>query len=166
MLSIITILEDTTTDGPGFRTAVYAAGCPNACPGCHNPQSWDIAAGHIMSTDDIMKIIVADEFADVTFSGGDPMFQPDGFADLAKCIKTKTSKNIWCYTGYKFETLRKNQRQAEVLKYIDVLVDGPYIEAEKDTDALFKGSRNQRIIDVQASLNKNEVVLWQRQETG
>lgn len=161
MISIIKIVEDTTTDGPGFRTAIYAAGCPNACPGCHNPQSWNISAGSMMSTDDIMDVIKSDEFADVTFSGGDPMFQPEGFADLARCIKTETGKNIWCYTGYKFENLKKNSRQSEVLKYIDVLVDGPYMEAERDTDAVFKGSRNQRIIDVQASLRAQNVVLWQ-----
>ena len=83
MISVIKIVEDTTVDGPGFRTTVYAAGCPNACPGCHNPSSWRIEAGHMMTTDDIMQVIRADEFADVTFSGGDPMFQPEGFAELA-----------------------------------------------------------------------------------
>lgn len=162
MISVIKIVEDTTVDGPGFRTTVYAAGCPNACPGCHNPQSWDIRAGHMMSTEDIMEVIRADEFADVTFSGGDPMFQPEGFADLAKAIKNETGKNIWCYTGYKFENLRRNNRQAELLQWIDVLVDGPYIEAQRDRDALFRGSRNQRLIDVQASLRNEEVVLYAR----
>lgn len=160
MISVIKIVEDTTVDGPGFRTTVYAAGCPNACPGCHNPQSWDIRAGHMMSTEDIMEVIRADEFADVTFSGGDPMFQPEGFADLAKAIKNETGKNIWCYTGYRFETLRRNGRQAELLRWIDVLVDGPYIESQRDRDALFRGSRNQRLIDVQASLRGEEVVLY------
>ncbi len=160
MISVIKIVEDTTVDGPGFRTTVYAAGCPNACPGCHNPQSWDIRAGHMMSTEDIMEVIRADEFADVTFSGGDPMFQPEGFADLAKAIKNETGKNIWCYTGYRFEALRRNGRQAELLRWIDVLVDGPYIESQRDRDALFRGSRNQRLIDVQASLRGEEVVLY------
>lgn len=147
-------------DGPGFRTTVYAAGCPNACPGCHNPQTWDIRAGQIMTTEEIMKVIRADEFADVTFSGGDPMFQPEGFTELAKAVKQETGKNIWCYTGYKFENLLRNRRQAELLRHIDVLVDGPYIEAEKDADALFRGSRNQRLIDVPASLTAAKVVLY------
>ena len=79
MLSILDILEDTTVDGPGFRTAIYAAGCPNGCPGCHNPESWDINRGHWMSTEEILEKVLADNFADVTFSGGDPMFQPEGF---------------------------------------------------------------------------------------
>lgn len=160
MISVIKIVEDTTVDGPGFRTAVYAAGCPNACPGCHNPQSWDIASGRMMTTEDIMRVIRADEFADVTFSGGDPMFQPVGFAELARAVKRETGKNIWCYTGYTYETLRRNRHQTELLKYVDVLVDGPYLASQRDEDILFRGSRNQRLIDVQASLRENRVVLY------
>lgn len=160
MISVIKIVEDTTVDGPGFRTTVYAAGCPNACPGCHNPQSWDIGAGRMMSTDEIMAVIRADEFADVTFSGGDPMFQPEGFAELAKAIKNETGKNIWCYTGYTFEHLRRNDRQSELLRWIDVLVDGPYVESQRDRNVLFRGSRNQRLIDVQASLRTDRVILY------
>lgn len=160
MISVIKIMEDTTVDGPGFRTTVYAAGCPNACPGCHNPQSWDIRAGRMMTTEDIMQVIRADEFADVTFSGGDPMFQPEGFAELARAVKRETGKNIWCYTGYTFEALRRNRSQAELLQYIDVLVDGPYVEAQRDTDLCFRGSRNQRLVDVQASLREDRVVLY------
>ena len=150
MISVIKIVEDTTVDGPGFRTTVYAAGCPNACPGCHNPQSWDIESGTLMTTEEIMQVIRADEFADVTFSGG----------ELAEAVKRETGKNIWCYTGYKFERLRHDRRQAELLQYIDVLVDGPYVESLRDRDALFRGSRNQRLIDVQASLREGEVVLY------
>ena len=83
MLSILDIIEDTTVDGPGFRTSIYAAGCPNRCPGCHNPESWDINRGRWMSTDEILAKVLADNFADVTFSGGDPMYQPEGFTELA-----------------------------------------------------------------------------------
>lgn len=160
MISVIKIVEDTTVDGPGFRTTIYAAGCPNACPGCHNPQSWDIESGKMMSTEDIMQIIRADEFADVTFSGGDPMFQPEGFAELARAVKNETGKNIWCYTGYKYENLLQNSSQAELLKHIDVLVDGPFIQAQSDRDILFRGSRNQRLIDIQASLREGRTVLY------
>lgn len=92
MLSILDIIEDTTVDGPGFRTSIYAAGCPNRCPGCHNPESWDIDRGHWMSTDEILEKVLADDFADVTFSGGDPMYQPEGFAKLACAIKEKAVK--------------------------------------------------------------------------
>lgn len=92
MLSIIDIIEDTTVDGPGFRTAIYAAGCPNQCPGCHNPESWDINKGRPVPTEEILEKVLADDFADVTFSGGDPMFQPEEFTKLARAIKEKAGK--------------------------------------------------------------------------
>lgn len=160
MLSILDILEDTTVDGPGFRTAIYAAGCPNGCPGCHNPESWDINRGHWMSTDEILQKVLVDEFADVTFSGGDPMFQPEGFAELACAIKHQSNKSIWCYTGYTFENLLNNPKQARLLKYIDVLVDGRFKKELKDESLCFRGSSNQRLIDVQASLKSKQTVVY------
>ena len=160
MLSILDILEDTTVDGPGFRTAIYAAGCPNGCPGCHNPESWDINRGHWMSTEEILEKVLADNFADVTFIGGDPMFQPEGLTQLAHAIKERSRKNIWCYTGYTFEKLLRNPRQAQLLKYIDVLVDGKFKKELRDEELYFRGSRNQRLIDVQTSLQKDETVIY------
>ncbi|MGP1590692.1 MAG: anaerobic ribonucleoside-triphosphate reductase activating protein [Prevotella sp.] len=160
MLSIMNILEDTTVDGPGFRTSIYCAGCYHACDECHNPESWDINNGTMMSTNDIMSIVTADPFANVTFSGGDPMYQAKGFTELAKAIKQQTNKNIWCYTGFVFESLLKMNEQRELLQWIDVLVDGPFINSKKDLSLLFRGSSNQRLIDVQQSLRQNKVVLW------
>lgn len=165
MLSILRIVEDTMVDGPGFRTSIYAAGCPNQCPGCHNPQSWDIANGTPMTTEEILPIILADPFADVTFSGGDPMYQPEGFTELAKSIKSQSNKNIWCYTGYTFEHLLNMPAQRELLQYIDVLVDGPFIESLKNESLRFRGSSNQRIINVQDSLLQNKVILSQYHES-
>lgn len=158
MLSIIDIIEDTTVDGPGFRTAIYAAGCPNQCPGCHNPESWDIKSGRNVSTQEILDKVLADDFANVTFSGGDPMFQPEGFTKLAQAIKEKSHKNIWCYTGYSFERLLNNPKQAKLLQYIDVLVDGKYQQNLRDESLLFRGSSNQRLIDVKESLKQQQVV--------
>ena len=158
-ISILDIVEDTTVDGPGFRTTVYCAGCPNRCPGCHNPQSWDMANGHEVDVKDILKVILADPFADVTFSGGDPMYQPVGFTELAKAIKERSTKNIWCYTGYLFEDLLNNLQQKELLKYIDVLVDGRFVEVLKSEELRFRGSSNQRIIDVQTSLASGKTIL-------
>ena len=109
--------------------------------------------------DDIMKIIEADPYANVTFSGGDPMFQAAGFAELAREIHQRTNKDIWCFTGFTYESLI-TQEQRELLGLIDVLVDGPYIEKLHDPDLLFRGSSNQRLIDVQASLYSGEIVLW------
>jgi anaerobic ribonucleoside-triphosphate reductase activating protein len=159
-LSILEIVEDTTVDGPGFRTTVYCAGCPNRCPGCHNPQSWDIANGKAMDVEEVLEIVLADPFADVTFSGGDPMFQPAGFAALARAIKERSTKNIWCYTGYLFEDILLNAQQRELLESIDVLVDGRFVEALKSEELPFRGSSNQRIIDVRKSLEQGCVVLF------
>ena len=147
-------------DGPGFRTSIYCAGCRHHCPGFHKPQSWAFDQGHEMSTCEIMKIIEADPYANVTFSGGDPMFQATGFAELARAIHERTNKDVWCYTGFTYESLI-TQEQRELLEQLDVLVDGPYIEKLRDPDLLFRGSSNQRLIDVQASLYTGEVVLWQ-----
>ena len=148
-------------DGPGFRTSIYCAGCRHKCHGCHNPQSWDFSGGREMSTEELMRIIVADPYANVTFSGGDPMYQAAGFAELARAIHRRTNKDIWCFTGFRFEDLIQHD-QRELLEQLDVLVDGPYVASLRDPDLLFRGSSNQRIIDVQASLFASEVVLWQQ----
>ncbi len=158
MISILSIVHDTMVDGPGFRTSIYCAGCPNGCPGCHNPQSWDINNGTMTSTEDIMKEIMSDPFANVTFSGGDPMFQAEGFAELARAIREQSNKTIWCFTGFKYENLLKNPKQLELLKLIDVLVDGPFVQALRDEDLFFRGSSNQRLINVKKSLETGEVV--------
>lgn len=158
-ISLLNIVEDTTVDGPGFRTAVYCAGCVNQCPGCHNPQSWDIHQGKPVETTDILQQILSDEFADVTFTGGDPMYQAEGFAELARLIKENSHKTIWCYTGYLFENLRDAPGPAALLHYIDVLVDGRFVESLKDEDLLFRGSSNQRLIDVQASLKSGKTEI-------
>ena len=160
MIRVLDIIEDTMVDGPGFRTSIYCAGCRHQCPGCHNPQSWDFKGGREMSTEELMRIIMADPFANVTFSGGDPMYQCDGFAELARAIHKQSNKDIWCYTGFTYETLI-TRAQCELLELLDVLVDGPFIEKLRDPDLLFRGSSNQRLIDVQKTLYAGEVILWQ-----
>ena len=160
MISVLKIIEDTTVDGPGFRTAIYCAGCTNHCPGCHNPESWDINNGKEMTTEEILKKILTDPFADVTFTGGDPMFQPEGFTELAKAIKANSQKTIWCYSGYTFEEIVKNEKRKELLGYIDILVDGRFVQELKDESLYFRGSSNQRLIDVKASLAKGEAVIY------
>lgn len=159
-LSILDIVEDTMVDGPGFRTAIYCAGCHHACHGCHNPQSWDINNGHEMSVGEIMKIIEDDPYADVTFTGGDPMYQAEGFTELAQTIRARTDKTIWCFTGFLYENIMRLPTQRKLLEQLDVLVDGPFVEALKDEELLFRGSSNQRLIDVPASLESGKVVLY------
>ena len=159
-LRILEIVEDTMVDGPGFRTSIYCAGCRHACPGCHNPQSWDFGGGRDMTVDELMRTIVSDPFTrGVTFSGGDPMYQAAGFAELARAIHTYTQKDVWCYTGFTFESLIHDD-QRELLAGLDVLVDGPFVQSLRDESLLFRGSSNQRLIDVQASLYSGETVLW------
>lgn len=158
MISVLSVVHDTMVDGPGFRTSIYCAGCPNHCPECHNPQSWNIHHGTMTSTEELMQEIMSDPFANVTFSGGDPMFQAEGFAELAQAIREQSDKTIWCFTGYKYERLLENPSQRKLLELIDVLVDGPFVKALADKDLFFRGSSNQRIINVKKSLKQDEVV--------
>ncbi len=145
-LYIMEVMEQTMADGPGFRTSIYCAGCEHHCPGCHNPQSWSRSNGHKMSIDDLMRIIKDDDLSNVSFSGGDPFYQVEGFTELARRIKAETRKTIWCWTGFTIEEIRADEHLAMMLPYIDVLVDGPYIEELRDTQLHFRGSSNQRII--------------------
>ena len=161
-IRVIDIVEDTTVDGPGFRTSIYWAGCTHHCAECHNPQSWATDAGHDMSVDELLDVIEADPFANVTFSGGDPMQQAEGFTELATAIKARTHKTIWCYTGYTYEALLHMPSQRRLLDKLDVLVDGPYVAAQHNSDLVFRGSANQRIIDVPRSLRSGRVELWER----
>lgn len=160
MIRVLNVIEDTMVDGPGFRTSIYCAGCDHRCPGCHNPQSWAFDGGKEMDVASLMKIIMADPFANVTFTGGDPMYQAAGFAELARAIHTYSNKDIWCYTGFVYESLI-HEDQRELLENLDVLVDGPFIQKLQDSDLLFCGSSNQRLIDVQKSLYAGKVILWQ-----
>lgn len=150
-IRILDIKYGTSVDGVGLRTSLYCAGCENYCPGCHNPQSWNENGGEAVSVDELFSRIVEADM-NVTFTGGDPMLHPEGFITLATMIKQKTDKTIWCYTGYLFEDLLQHSLRRKLLELCDVLVDGRYVEAERDLSLHFRGSRNQRIINVQKSL--------------
>lgn len=143
-LRILDIVEGTSVDGPGLRTAVYLAGCAHHCPGCHNPQSWDFEAGHYMSIDEVMEVIERNDF-NVTFSGGDPMYQAEALQQLADRIHA-LGKNIWCYTGFTLDEISGREPCRGLLERVDVLVDGPFVEALRDVSLHFRGSSNQRII--------------------
>ena len=147
-IRVLDIAFETMADGPGLRTSIYCAGCAHHCPGCHNPQSWDFKGGREMTVDELLAIIKDDEFADVTFSGGDPLYQVESFTELARRIKEETSKNIWCYTGFTYEEILADERLSMILPYIDTIVEGPFIEELRTTELAFRGSSNQRIINV------------------
>ncbi len=154
------IVVDTTVDGPGWRTSVYCAGCRHACPGCHNPETWSFKAGRETSVDDIVAELAQTE-GNITFSGGDPMYQAEAFAELARRIREELNRTIWCYTGFLFEDVVADPVMSKMLPYLEVLVDGPFVEAEKSLDLLFRGSRNQRLVDVQKSLQVGHVVEFE-----
>ena len=150
-IRVLDIKYGTSVDGIGLRTSIYCAGCQNHCPGCHNPQSWDENGGEPIKIDELFKHIV-DADMNVTFTGGDPMLHPEGFIELAQMIKNHTNKNIWCYTGYNFEDLLQHPIRRKLVELCDVIVDGRFVESERDLSLHFRGSRNQRVIDVQKSL--------------
>ena len=151
-IRILDIKYGTSVDGIGLRTSLYAAGCEHHCVGCHNPQSWSEDGGESMTVEELFDLIVEADM-NVTFTGGDPMLHPEGFIALARMIKERTDKSIWCYTGYRFEDLLEHPLRRTLVELCDVVVDGRYIEAERDLSLHFRGSRNQRIIDVAKSLD-------------
>lgn len=160
MLRILHIVEGTSVDGPGLRTSIYMAGCNHHCPGCHNPASWNPQGGEERSLDELMQVIAYNE-APVTLSGGDPLQQPDGTRALISRIKHELGYNVWCYTGYTWEEIVNDPKLFKVVQELDVLVDGPFKMAERDISLRFRGSRNQRLIDVQRTLDSGVLTLWQ-----
>ncbi len=158
--NIVDIVRGTTVDGPGFRTSVYFAGCRHECEGCHNPQSWNFNAGSPMSVEELMQIIGEEDF-DVTLTGGDPLYNVDFVISLADKIHD-AGHTVWVYTGFTWEQICENTILSKVLDHIDVIVDSPFVISLRDTDLLFRGSSNQRIIDVCKSLASASIVLWER----
>ena len=144
--------SDSIVDGEGFRTVIWTQGCSHNCKGCHNPSTHDFKGGFEVDVDEIIEDISKLEGQDgITFSGGDPLFQADACAVIAKAAKNE-GFDIWCYTGFKFEDLIKIPKFKRFLEHVDVLVDGKFIEEEKSLNLDFRGSRNQRIIDVKKTL--------------
>ena len=150
---------DSIVDGPGLRIVVWTQGCPHHCPFCHNPQTHDYMGGFEEDTDVIVALL--DDIrlqSGITFSGGEPFEQVKPLIEIAKAAKKK-KLNIWAYTGYLYEELLKKEDARELLEFIDVLVDGRFMNDLRHYQLKFKGSLNQRIIDVPASLKQNQVIL-------
>lgn len=154
------VMKDSVVDGEGLRTVIWTQGCPRRCPFCHNPETLDPKCGTLVEITDLLKDL-EDSNDGITFSGGDPFMQAKECAVVAKELK-KRNKNIWCYTGYTYEDLirlAKDKKEImDFLKEIDVLIDGPFIIDLKSLDWTFRGSTNQRIIDVPKSLKENKVI--------
>lgn len=167
-MRILKLVPDTVVDGPGLRTSIYFAGCLHHCKGCHNPESWNFKQGYAYHPDELYCMLLKTGNNKVTLTGGDPLYQNIGDLDrflwlLKNGLPLREEKpvyDVWVYTGYTWEQLINSKRHSSLLKYIDVIVDGKFVEELRDTSLQFRGSSNQRIIDVQESLKQNKVVLY------
>ena len=154
------VAGDSIVDGPGIRTTYFSQGCPHHCEGCQNPETWEFGIGTPMETDALAEIARSNPLCrGVTFSGGEPFAQAEGFCALAETL-IADGYEIASYTGYTFEYLRDHgtDAQKKLLSLLDVLVDGPFILARRSLDLIYRGSDNQRIIDVPKSLAAGQVV--------
>ena len=157
------IVRESIVDGPGFRFAVFCQGCPHNCPECHNQATHDFNGGKDVAVERLLEEIEKNPLlAGVTFTGGEPYCQPEGFHSLAKGVKER-GLDIVTFTGYTYEHLMKIAEEKESIALLlddtDLLIDGPYIKAEKDLTLPFRGSRNQRLIDMNATRKEGKVVL-------
>ena len=150
---------DSFVDGPGIRMVLWTQGCPHHCEGCHNPQTHDPQKGTKFSIDALISQIQNEPLqSGLTLSGGEPFLQSEELIPIVKAAKAK-GLSLWAYSGYTFEELLQDEKKRKLLELLDVLVDGRFVLALKDYRLKFKGSRNQRIIDVQESLQSGMVVL-------
>ena len=153
------VVDDSIVDGPGFRLAVFAQGCPHGCPGCHNPESHAPDGGTLRDTDEIVGLIDANPLLDgITLTGGEPFMQSEACLELSRGAHAR-GLNVWCYTGYEYEQLLERDDARALLDDVDVLVDGPFLLGERSLELRFRGSRNQRVIDMRATRERGEVVL-------
>ena len=157
MLKLSGIQSDSIVDGPGIRTTFFCQGCPHHCPGCHNPETWPFEGGTEVATEQLVQIVQSNPLCKgVTFSGGEPFAQAEGYLELAKALKEK-GYEIASYSGYTFEQLLSGTKaQKALLEQLDVLIDGPFIQAERSLETPFRGSKNQRVLDVPKSLETGE----------
>lgn len=161
-MRIAGFVEESIVDGPGFRIVIFFQGCAHHCYGCHNPETWDFEGGKEVSFDLIKKIIDDNPYADgITLSGGDPLYQIDASTEIAEYAKSK-GLDVILYTGFLFEKVlemtKANQRLKDLLNNVDTLIDGPFILEQRHLSLKFRGSSNQRIIDVKKSLMQNKIV--------
>lgn len=171
MVKISGIEKNSIVDGEGWRYAIFTQGCSHKCKGCHNPHTWSFDNGKEFDEDEAIEEIKNNFMLDgITLTGGDPFFQAKDLLSFTKSIK-ELGLTVWAYTGFIFEEFLKfknkedcdkrvNTDMIELLQYIDVLVDGPFIEDKKSLDCIYRGSTNQRIIDVKQSLNTNKTVEY------
>ncbi len=158
-LRIAGVVQESVVDGPGIRYAIFTQGCPFRCEGCHNLQAQPLYGGIEVKLAVLYREIKADPLiTGITYSGGEPFIQPRPLVAFSRILKQE-GYNLWSYSGFTYDKLLEDPQRRELLIYLDVVVDGPFIQKLKSYDLDFRGSSNQRIIDVQASLAQKKVIL-------
>lgn len=162
------IQTDSIVDGPGLRAVIWTQGCSHNCPGCHNPGTHDFNGGGLVPVELVCEELSKLKYhTGVTFSGGDPMFQPEACNEIASYAKS-IGLDIWVYTGFTFEELvelsKKNPIYEKFINNIDILVDGRFKLEERDLSLLFRGSKNQRLIDVPKTIESGKIITLNEYE--
>lgn len=163
-LRLAGIVRESIVDGPGIRFAVFCQGCPHGCPGCHNPETHDFNGGSECSISRLMEEIDKNPLiSGVTFSGGEPLCQPEAFAAMAEQIKSR-GLSLTVFSGYTYEQImdmsETDMAVKQLLEFTDILIDGPFVKEKRDLTLQFRGSRNQRIIDMNETRKAGYPVLW------
>lgn len=160
MIRVAGIERESIVDGPGIRTVIFLQGCERRCRGCHNPGTWDKTAGDEMTGEEILQIIHSNPLCHaVTLSGGEPFLQADSLIPLVRTLKSE-GYEVASYTGFTYEELiTATEEHRELLSTLDTLIDGPFVLEERSLDLPFRGSRNQRIVNVKASLAAGHIIL-------
>lgn len=155
--------KEDLINGEGIRMVLWCQGCNVHCKKCHNPETWNLCGGKEYLISDIKQEIQKySKYHDgITLTGGDPFLQAPACLEIAKYTKEELKLNVWAYCGLTYEQILQDEEKKELLKYVDILIDGPYIDKERDITLKWRGSRNQRIIDVQQSLIKGETILYE-----
>jgi len=154
---------ESIVDGPGYRFALFTQGCPHGCPQCHNPETHDAAGGRLGDTQEIIAQLGKNPLVrGITLSGGEPMMQAQALCEIAQAAREK-GLGVWCYTGFTLEALLGENRadRMALLALVDVLVDGPFVAAQRSLDLLYCGSRNQRLIRVKETLETGRICLFE-----
>ena len=162
-MRLLNVYRESISDGPGLRYSIYLAGCRHACPGCHNPESWSAEAG-IPLTEEVLSDMITEIRSNslldgITVSGGDPFYDPTALTTLLARLRSETGLSIWCYTGFTVEYLLQSEAHRPALEFIDVLVDGPFVQSLLDPRLYFRGSRNQRLVHIDHSVPLSEAAL-------
>ena len=163
-MKIANIVTDSIVDGPGLRLTIFTQGCIHNCLGCHNPDTHDLGGGQEISVEDIIQRIKESRLIEgITLSGGEPFLQAQDAALLARAAHD-IGLTVWTYTGYHYEMIQgtQNPHWLALLAETDVLVDGPFLESQKSYGIPFRGSKNQRLIDLKATQTRGEIVLWSK----